>query len=61
VRSGHDKKKDIPTLISQKEKPSMKYRHIIIALAVFAAANFGPAYGQTTEGQSVGVAIMLHK
>jgi len=35
----------------------MKYRHVIIALAVFAAASFGTAYGQTTEGQSVGAAI----
>ena len=35
----------------------MKYRHVIIALAVCAAASFGPAYGQTTEGQSVGAAI----
>ena len=35
----------------------MKYRHIIIAVAVFAAASFGPAYGQTTEGQSVAAAI----
>jgi len=35
----------------------MKHRHIIIALAVFAAASFSPAYGQTTEGQSVGAAI----
>jgi beta-lactamase class A len=35
----------------------MTHRHIIIALAVVAAASFGPAYGQTTEGQSVGAAI----
>ena len=35
----------------------MKYRHVIVALAVSAAATFGPAYGQTTEGQSVGAAI----
>lgn len=35
----------------------MKYRHVIIALAVSAAAIFSPAYGQTTEGQSVGAAI----
>jgi beta-lactamase class A len=35
----------------------MKHRHIVIALTVFAAASFGPAYGQTTEGQSVGAAI----
>ena len=35
----------------------MKYRHVITALAVCAAASFGPAYGQTTEGQSVGAAI----
>jgi beta-lactamase class A len=35
----------------------MKHRHIIITLAFFAAASFGPATGQTTEGQSVGAAI----
>ncbi len=35
----------------------MKYRRIIVALAVSAVATFGPAYGQTTEGQSVGAAI----
>ncbi len=35
----------------------MKFRHVIAALAVSAAATFGPAYGQTTEGQSVGAAI----
>ena len=35
----------------------MKYRHVIVALAVSAAATFGPAYGQTTQGQSVGAAI----
>ena len=35
----------------------MKYRHVVVALAVSAAATFGPAYGQTTEGQSVGAAI----
>jgi beta-lactamase class A len=35
----------------------MKHRHIIITLAFFAAASFGPAYGQTTEGQPVGAAI----
>jgi len=35
----------------------MKYRHIIVALAVSAAATFGPAYGQATQGQSVGAAI----
>ena len=35
----------------------MKYRHVIIALAVSAAATFGPAYGQTADGQSVGAAI----
>ena len=35
----------------------MKYRHIVMALAVFAAAGFGPADGQTTEGQSVAAAI----
>ena len=35
----------------------MKFRHVIVALAVSAAATFGPAYGQTTEGQSVGAAI----
>ena len=47
----------VPNLISQKEKPKMKYRHVIVALAVSAAATFGPAYGQTTQGQSVGAAI----
>ena len=35
----------------------MKYRHAIVALAVSASVTFGPAYGQTTEGQSVGAAI----
>ncbi|MBU1235082.1 MAG: class A beta-lactamase [Proteobacteria bacterium] len=35
----------------------MKYRHIIVALAVSVATTFGPAYGQTTQGQSVGAAI----
>ena len=35
----------------------MKYRHVIVALAVSAAATFGPAYGQATQGQSVGAAI----
>jgi beta-lactamase class A len=35
----------------------MKYRHLILAFAVSVAAAFGPAYGQTTEGQSVGAAI----
>jgi len=35
----------------------MQYRHVIVALAVSAAATFGPAYGQTTERQSVGAAI----
>ncbi len=35
----------------------MKYRHVIVALAVSAATTFGPAYGQTTKGQSVGAAI----
>ena len=35
----------------------MKYRHVIVALAISAAATFGPAYGQTTQGQSVGAAI----
>ena len=35
----------------------MKYRQFIVALAVSAAATFSPAYGQTTEGQSVGAAI----
>jgi beta-lactamase class A len=35
----------------------MKYRHVIVALAVSAAAAFGPAYGQTTQGHSVGAAI----
>ena len=35
----------------------MKCRHVIVALAVSAAATFSPAYGQTTEGQSVGAAI----
>ena len=27
----------------------MKYRHVIVALAVSAAATFGPAYGQTKQ------------
>jgi len=40
-----------------KEKPNMKCRHVIVALAVSAAATFGPAYGQTTRAQSVGAAI----
>jgi len=35
----------------------MKFRRVIAALAVSAAATFSPAYGQTTEGQSVGAAI----
>ena len=35
----------------------MKFRNVIAALAVSAAATFSPAYGQTTEGQSVGEAI----
>lgn len=35
----------------------MRYRHFIMALAVSAAASLGPAYAQTTEGQSVGPAI----
>ena len=35
----------------------MKYRQFIAALAVSAAATIGPAYGQTTEEQSVGAAI----
>ena len=35
----------------------MKFRHVVVALAVSAAATFGPAYGQTTQGQSVGAAI----
>ena len=35
----------------------MKCRHVIIAVVVSAAATFAPAYGQTTEGQSVGAAI----
>jgi beta-lactamase class A len=35
----------------------MKYRNAILALAVSAMATFGPAYGQTTEAQSVGAAI----
>jgi beta-lactamase class A len=43
--------------VSQKEKPKMKYRHVIVALAISAAATFGPAQGQTTEGQTVGSAI----
>jgi hypothetical protein len=44
----------VPDLISQKKKRKMKYRHVIAALAVSAAATFGPAYGQTTQGDSVG-------
>ena len=35
----------------------MNFRHVITAAAVFAAVCFGPAHGQTTEGQSVGSAI----
>ena len=35
----------------------MKYRHVVVAFAVSVAAAFGPAYGQTMEGQSVGAAI----
>jgi len=35
----------------------MRYRHVIMALAISAAATFAPAYGQTTGGQSVGAAI----
>ena len=35
----------------------MKFRHVAVALAVSAAATFGPAYGQTTQGKSVGAAI----
>ena len=35
----------------------MRYRHFIMALAVFAAAIVSPAYGQTTHGQSVGALI----
>ena len=27
----------------------MKYRHVIVALAVSAAATLSPAYGQTTK------------
>ncbi|WP_193140987.1 class A beta-lactamase [Meridianimarinicoccus sp. MJW13] len=35
----------------------MKHHNLIMACAVSVAATFGPAYGQTTEGQSVGAAI----
>jgi len=35
----------------------MKFRNVIVALAVSAAATLSPAYGQTTEGKSVGAAI----
>jgi len=35
----------------------MKLRNTIMALAVSAAATFGPAYGQTAEGQTVAAAI----
>jgi len=35
----------------------MKLRNTIMALAVSAAATFGPAYGQTAEGQPVAAAI----
>ncbi len=35
----------------------MKFRYVIAALAVSAVAAFGPAYGQTTQEQSVGEAI----
>jgi beta-lactamase class A len=35
----------------------MKYRPIIVALAISVVANFAPAYAQTPEGQSVGAAI----
>ncbi len=51
-RAGHSRNS-----FHKKEKPNMKYRPIIIALAISAATTFGPAYGQTTEGQSVGAAI----
>jgi len=40
-----------------KEKPKMKYRNVIMAIALATASTFGPAYGQTTEAQSVGDAI----
>ena len=36
---------------------NMNFRHVITAAAVSAAVCFGPAHGQTTEGQSVGSAI----
>ncbi len=35
----------------------MKYRHVIMALAVSAAATFSPAYGQATDGQPVAAKI----
>jgi beta-lactamase class A len=35
----------------------MQYRHVIVALAISAAATFGPAYGQTPEDQPVAAAI----
>jgi beta-lactamase class A len=35
----------------------MNFTHVISAVAVSAAATIGTAYGQTTEGQSVGAAI----
>ena len=35
----------------------MKCHHVVVALAVSAAATFGPAYGQTMQGQSLGAAI----
>jgi beta-lactamase class A len=35
----------------------MKFRNTIMALAVSTAATFGPAYGQTSDGQPVAAAI----
>ena len=48
-----DKVADIP----QKETHDMQYRHLPIVVAVTIASAFSPAYGQTTEGQSVAAAI----
>ena len=43
--------------IPREETHDMHYRHLPIVLAVTIASAFSPAYGQTTEGQSVAAAI----
>ncbi len=43
--------------IPREETHDMQYRHLPIVLAVTIASAFSPAYGQTTEGQSVAAAI----